>query len=77
VKIRVERSGGLTGLPMTKELDAKDLPPTLVSIIRKNMLNGKSFLLSSKSIPRGAADHYSYKISIQDGVNQSVIECNQ
>ena len=30
-----------------------------------------------KSSPRGAADHYTYKISIQDGTNQNVIECNQ
>jgi hypothetical protein len=33
--------------------------------------------LSIKSSPRGAADHYTYKISIQDGRNQRVIECNQ
>ena len=41
------------------------------------MLNSKSPTLPLKSTPRGAADHFTYKISIQDGANQSIIECNQ
>jgi hypothetical protein len=77
VRIRVERSGGFAGLPMIKEVDGKDIPQNLVSAVRKIMKNKNSSLISSKPIPRGAADHYSYKISIQDGANQDVIECNQ
>jgi hypothetical protein len=30
-----------------------------------------------KFTPTGAADHYTYKISIGDGVNRKCIECNE
>ena len=33
--------------------------------------------LSIKSSPRGAEDHYTYKILIRDGRNERVIQCNQ
>jgi hypothetical protein len=49
----------------------------LVSAVKKIIIDKKSFSLSLKSTPRGAADHFTYKISIQDGANKSVIECNQ
>jgi hypothetical protein len=75
--IKVERSGGLTGIPMTNEVDAKDLPSTLVTTVKKIMVNAKSFSLPLMSTPRGAADHFTYKILIQDGIKKSVIECNE
>jgi Emfourin len=77
VIIKVERSGGLAGIPISKEIDAKDLPSRLMTTAKKIMLNSKSSTLPLKSTPRGAADHFTYKISIQDGANQSIIECNQ
>jgi Emfourin len=77
VIIKVERSGGFTGIPLSNEVDAKDLPPALVTTAKKIMINTKSSSSPPKSTPRGAADHYTYKISIQDGVNRRVIECNQ
>jgi hypothetical protein len=76
VIIRVERSGGVAGIPFSKEVDTKDLPSRFMTTAKKIMLNSKSFTLP-KSAPMGAADHFSYKISIQDGKEQSVIECNQ
>lgn len=75
--IQVERSGGLMGIPITKEVDAKDLPSELITTVKKIMVNAKSFSMPLKSPPRGAADHFSYKILIQDGSNRSVIECNE
>jgi hypothetical protein len=77
VKIRIERSGGLAGMSITNEMDAKDLPSTLLLTAKKIVEDQKLTPLPVKSIPRGAADHFTYKISIQDGVNQRVIECNQ
>ena len=77
MRIRVERSGGLTGIPKCTEIDTKDLPATLVSAAKKIMAEQRLSSLTMKATPRGAADHYVYKISIQDGVNRSVIECNQ
>jgi hypothetical protein len=75
--IKVERSGGLTGIPLTKMIDTKDLPPTLVTTVKKIMVNAKSLLLPLNTRPRGAADDFTYKILIQDGIKESVIECNE
>jgi hypothetical protein len=75
--IKVERSGGLTGIPMTNEVDAKDLPSALVTKIKKMISNSSSTSLPLKSTPKGAADHFTYKIFIQDGINQRIIECNE
>ena len=75
--IKVERTGGFAGIPISKEIDTKDLPSRFTITAKKIMLNSKSPTLPLKSTPRGAADHFTYKISIQDGANQSIIECNQ
>jgi hypothetical protein len=75
MRIRVERTGGLAGIPVSNEIDANGLPSGLLQTARKIMQDKKKFPL--KSGPKGSADHYIYKISVQDGDNQSVIECNQ
>jgi emfourin len=77
VRIKVERSGGFAGIPISNEIDGKDLPSGLTRTAKKIMEDKSVPSLSIKSSPRGAADHYTYKISIQDGRNQRVIECNQ
>jgi len=77
MRIRVERSGGFAGIPISNEMDAKDLPSAQLRTAKKIIEDKKVPSLSMKSSPRGAADHYIYKISIQDGMNQRVIECNQ
>lgn len=77
MKIKLERSGGLTGMTLSKELDEKDLPLPLIRTA-KNIIQGKKLSSKSiKSIPKGAADHYNYKIHIYDGMKQRLIECNQ
>ena len=77
MKIKVERSGGLTGIPVSTEVDTKDLPPTLVYTAKKIMTDQRLSSMSMKHAPKGAADHFIYKILIQDGKNHRVIECNQ
>jgi hypothetical protein len=77
VRIRVERSGGLAGMPISNEMDEKDLPSALIRTAKKILENQKLTALPLKSTPRGAADHYTYKISIRDGANQCAIGCNQ
>jgi hypothetical protein len=74
--IKIERSGGLTGIPMTNEVDGKDLPSALLTKVKKMMSNSRSPSLALKSTPKGAADYFTYKILIQDGINQRVLECN-
>jgi Emfourin len=77
VIIKVERSGGLTGISMSREVDVKDLPSELATIVRKKVVDTKSSSLRLKSTPRGAADYFTYRISVRDGANQKVIECNE
>ena len=75
--IRIERSGGVTGLPSLNEIDSKDLPSHLLNALQKIMMNKKSPTVPLKGTPRGSADYYSYKILIQDGVNRKVIKCTE
>jgi hypothetical protein len=77
VKIRIERSGGFTGIPLFNEMDTKELPSPLLQIAKKIIETKKTSSLPLKSHPKGSADHYTYKISIQDGTNLRVVECNQ
>lgn len=77
MRIRIERTGGFAGIPISNEIDANDLPSGLLQTARKILQDKKTPSLSSKSSPKGSADHYTYKISMQDGTNRSVIECNQ
>jgi hypothetical protein len=77
VIIKIERSGGLVALPISIEMDSKDLPLTLISSAKKVMMDRRSSALPMKGIPKGAADYYLYKISIEDGANRRVIECNE
>lgn len=74
--IKVERSGGFAGIPISNVMDVNELPSKLMSIAKKIMMDKKSFSLP-KSCPKGAADHYTYKISIEDGANRRVVECTQ
>ena len=75
--VKVERSGGFTGIPISNEIDTKDLPSTLVTKLNKIMENTRSPSLPLRSTPKGAADYFTYKISVKDGANERVIECNQ
>jgi emfourin len=77
VRIKVERSGGFAGIPISNVMDEKDLPSALIRTAKKIMENTKSSSLPLKSTPKGAADHYSFKISVQDGRNLREIECNE
>ncbi len=76
MRIKVERSGGFTGISVTSEMDGKDLPSDLMTAAKNIMAIQKSSS-TMKSTPKGAADHYTYKISIINGASRRVIECNQ
>lgn len=77
MRITVERSGGLAGIPISNEMDEKDLPSALISTAKKIIEDKKVSSPPIKTTPKGAADHYLYKISFQDGTHRKVIECNQ
>jgi hypothetical protein len=75
VRIKIERSGGFAGLSTKKELTQNNLPSNVSNLIKS--ITQSKINSTKKKIPRGAADHYNYKITIQDGKKNHVIECNQ
>jgi len=75
--IRIERTGGVAGIPISYEMDIKDVPEVLLRKAKKILGDKKSSSLPLKLTPMGSADHYTYKISIQDGMDDRVLECNQ
>ena len=77
MKIKIERSGGLAGIMTCIEMDANRLPSELKDTARKFASDGSVSRIPLRSAPRGAADYYCYKITLTDGKNQQVLECNQ
>jgi hypothetical protein len=75
--IRVERSGGLTGLTILKEMDSKYMPSDLINIAQKIINDKGSNTVPVKKSSSGAADYYSYVISVQDGDDRKIIRCNE
>jgi hypothetical protein len=74
--IKVERSGGVAGIPFYKEVDTSKLPSSLLIKLKK-LVDSPNPLRSTKSAPKGAGDYYIYKISIPYGSSQRSIECTQ
>ena len=68
--IRVERTGGFAGISESSELHCEDLPSELENTIKKIIRNTKTSSLPLKSTPKGAADHYAYRITVDDGANR-------
>ena len=77
--IRIERSGGVSGISKTSEIDSTNLPPTLSDLSEnaRGLANKKSRQVKFKATKPGSADYYNYKISFGEGKDQIVIECNE
>jgi len=75
--VKVQRTGGFAGMPTYSEMNSDDLPINLKATLTKLAADTMRSSKSSKSLPKGAADHYSYSITVDDGANQQVIECSQ
>jgi hypothetical protein len=76
VKIKIERSGGFGGITSSSELNADKLSPVLDGTVRK-LLDNKGAGMLKSTMPKGAADYMNYKITLEEGPRNSVIECNQ
>lgn len=76
MKITVHKSGGFAGMSQYSELNTDDLPYHFKKTIRELVGESKGTPGTLKLVPKGAADYYSYKITLDDGSNQKVIECN-
>jgi hypothetical protein len=77
VIIKVERTGGFAGMSEYSQMNSDDLPASLKTALTKLINDNVKPSNSLKSVPKGSADHYSYRITVDDGANQRVIECNQ
>lgn len=73
----MERHGGFAGISQYNEMNTDDLPSSLKTRLNRLVSNATEPCKSVKSVPKGAADHYSYRITIDYGDNQRVIEGNQ
>ena len=77
MKIKVERSGGFAGIPLSNEVNIKDLPLEIMTTARKLLSNQKSNRFQRKAVPKGSADHCNYRISIENGLKRKVVECSE
>lgn len=78
--IHVEQSGGFAGLKKRMEVDTNKIPKGDAVMIKKLVdssdLN-KNSLVSSKKPLKGAADYYTYEITIREGTKNQVIRCEE
>jgi hypothetical protein len=85
MKIHLERSGGFAGMTNSATVDTQALAPKdakeLQNLIQKSKLferSGKSAQQTSRNAitKKGAADYFTYKITIQNGNKEQSMECN-
>jgi hypothetical protein len=77
VRIKVERTGGFAGISKYSEIDSKNLPSSIKTDLINLVNENKKIPNSVKLVPKGAADHFTYRITINDGSKQRVIVCDQ
>ena len=77
MKIKIERSGGLTGIISTNEIDANNLPSSLEGTIKELLNSAKFPLTRTLKKPKGAADYLNYRITIKEGKEEHIIECSE
>jgi len=72
--ITLQRTGGFTGIPMTKKIDGAAMPPEEAAKLR-NMVDKAQFFQLPPIIPaKPQPDRFQYEIRIeQDGKEHSVI----
>jgi hypothetical protein len=77
MKIKIEHSGGFAGISSSTEMKADKLPSELKGTVKDLLNSTKLPQPRTLGSPKGAADHLSYKITISDGKEDHVIECNE
>lgn len=76
MKIKIETFGGVAGIVTSKEIEAEKFPPSIMNKIR-DIFNDKKHCPMKTPIPKGAADHFNYRITLRDGTGDKTIECNE
>jgi hypothetical protein len=83
MKIHLERTGGFAGMIMSTTIDTKSLSSKEANELRDLIEKCHLFELSSESFQqdpsktkKGAADYFTYKITVQNGDKEHSAECN-
>jgi hypothetical protein len=79
LKIILERSGGILGSVSSQTIETKNLTKSRATKVEELLSNSNFFKLSSvRSIPasqKGAADYYTYNITVEDGGQKHSVTC--
>jgi hypothetical protein len=82
MKIHFERTGGFAGMLMSNTIDTKSLPANeandiqnLIDVCKFFELPSNLFQRSPSKSIKGAADYFTYKITIENGNRKHSVEC--
>jgi hypothetical protein len=82
MKVYLEKSGGFAGMVTSTSVDTQLLPPNEAKEIRRLIENSHFFELPSQPPPqsskttKGAADYFTYKITVQDDKREHSVQLN-
>jgi hypothetical protein len=83
MKIQFERTGGFAGMHMSTTIDTKTLPPNDAKDVQ-DLIDSSQFFqvppnsasLETSKASKGAADYFTYKITVENGEKKHSVECN-
>lgn len=81
MKVYLEKSGGFAGMVTSTSVDTQLLPPNEAKEIQRLIENSQFFELASQppqssKTTKGAADYFTYKITIQDDKREHTVQLN-
>ena len=81
MKVYLERSGGFAGMVTSTTVDTQTLSPDKAHEIQNLIEDSHFFELPSKppqssKVKKGAADYFTYKITVQDDKREHLVQLN-
>jgi len=81
MKVYLERSGGFAGMVTSTSVDTQLLPPNEAKEIQRLIENSHFFEFPSQppqssKTTKGAADYFTYKITVQDDKREHSVQLN-
>jgi hypothetical protein len=67
MKVRIERSGGVTGIGRVFELDAATLTPARAAELASHVAAARLGSIPPVSVESGGADRFVYRITVETG----------
>jgi hypothetical protein len=79
LKINLERSGGILGSVTSRTIDTEKLSKSQATELKELLTHSDFFKLSSLrsnvASQKGAADYYTYNITVEDGEKKHSVKC--